>query len=66
MLTTIIYRSHAHSSISRTSIMEMIELANAHNIKSDVTGILIFNGIHFLQLLGKVRISRSFLPKLTR
>ncbi|HGK3768745.1 TPA: diguanylate phosphodiesterase [Klebsiella pneumoniae] len=51
MLTTIIYRSHAHSSISRTSIMEMIELANAHNIKSDVTGILIFNGIHFLQLL---------------
>ncbi|NRE88431.1 diguanylate phosphodiesterase [Klebsiella michiganensis] len=51
MLTTIIYRSHAHSSISRTSIMEMVELANAHNIKSDVTGILVFNGIHFLQLL---------------
>ncbi len=51
MLTTIIYRSHAHSSISRTSIMKMIELANVHNIKSDVTGILIFNGIHFLQLL---------------
>ncbi|HBT4825063.1 TPA: diguanylate phosphodiesterase [Klebsiella quasipneumoniae subsp. similipneumoniae] len=51
MLTTIIYRSHAHSSISRTSIMEMTELANAHNIKSDVTGILVFNGVHFLQLL---------------
>lgn len=51
MLTSIIYRSHAHSSISRTSIMKMIELANVHNIKSDVTGILIFNGIHFLQLL---------------
>lgn len=51
MLTTIIYRSHAHRNISRTSIMEMIELANVHNINSDVTGILVFNGVHFLQLL---------------
>ncbi|WP_323113918.1 diguanylate phosphodiesterase [Klebsiella variicola] len=51
MLTTIIYRSHAHRSISRTSIMEMMELANVHNINSDVTGILVFNGVHFLQLL---------------
>lgn len=51
MLTTIIYRSHAHNSISSTSFMEMVELANAHNSKRGVTGILLFNGVHFLQLL---------------
>lgn len=51
MLTTIIYRSHAHNSISSTSLMEMVELANAHNSKRGVTGILLFNGVHFLQLL---------------
>lgn len=51
MLTTIIYRSHIHSSTPFEVLQEMVYAANAKNIDADVTGILLFNGTHFFQLL---------------
>ncbi|NYY81359.1 hypothetical protein DMI65_17425 [Escherichia coli] len=38
-------------------IEEMVSIANRRNMRSDVTGILLFNGSHFFQLL-KVRKNR--------
>ncbi|MBZ7309075.1 diguanylate phosphodiesterase [Klebsiella oxytoca] len=51
MLTTLIYRSHVRSGTSYHSIIEMVKSANERNIQIGVTGILLFNGIHFFQLL---------------
>lgn len=51
MLTTLIYRSHVRSGTSYHSIIEMVKSANERNIRASVTGILLFNGIHFFQLL---------------
>ncbi|ROP61796.1 EAL domain-containing protein (putative c-di-GMP-specific phosphodiesterase class I) [Enterobacter sp. BIGb0383] len=51
MLTTIIYRSHICDSVSASVLGEMVTVANNKNSRADVTGILLFNGTHFFQLL---------------
>ncbi|CAM3380316.1 BLUF domain-containing protein [Escherichia coli] len=52
MLTTLIYRSHIRDDEPVKKIEEMVSIANRRNMQSDVTGILLFNGSHFFQLLG--------------
>lgn len=51
MLTTIIYRSHICDDVPVTVLEEMVNAANNKNGQADVTGILLFNGRHFFQLL---------------
>ncbi|WP_039056709.1 diguanylate phosphodiesterase [Enterobacter sp. Bisph1] len=51
MLTTIIYRSHLHEHVSLKMLEEMVAAANIKNGQASVTGILLFNGTHFFQLL---------------
>ncbi|MCI1899233.1 MAG: diguanylate phosphodiesterase [Enterobacter sp.] len=51
MLTTIIYRSHICANVPVKALEEMVNAANRMNRHSDVTGILLFNGTHFFQLL---------------
>ncbi|UWX95108.1 diguanylate phosphodiesterase [Enterobacter mori] len=51
MLTTIIYRSHICEDVPVKALEEMVAAANRKNRHSDVTGILLFNGTHFFQLL---------------
>ncbi|NCF04400.1 diguanylate phosphodiesterase [Kosakonia sp. MH5] len=51
MLTTIIYRSHLHEHVSYEVLKEMVVAANIKNGQAGVTGILLFNGTHFFQLL---------------
>ncbi|MGK9003609.1 diguanylate phosphodiesterase [Citrobacter europaeus] len=51
MLTTIIYRSHLRDDAPLRALEDMVTAANLKNRRSDVTGILLFNGRHFFQLL---------------
>ncbi len=51
MLTTIIYRSRLCNSVAFKEIESMVAIANKNNELKNVTGILLFNGIHFFQLL---------------
>lgn len=51
MLTTIIYRSHICDNVSIKSLESMVAEANVKNSQEDVSGILLFNGTHFFQLL---------------
>ncbi|KHN92076.1 diguanylate phosphodiesterase [Pectobacterium actinidiae] len=51
MLTTIIYRSHLCDNIPINTLEDMVAAANEKNSQADVTGILLFNGTHFFQLL---------------
>ncbi|MGP3591697.1 diguanylate phosphodiesterase [Vagococcus sp. WN89Y] len=51
MLTTIIYRSHLCDEVSYAMLEEMVAAATLKNGKANVTGILLFNGTHFFQLL---------------
>ncbi len=51
MLTTIIYRSHLRDDAPIKALEDMVTAANIKNRRSDVTGILLFNGHHFFQLL---------------
>ncbi|PJZ06289.1 diguanylate phosphodiesterase [Pantoea rodasii] len=51
MLTTIIYRSHLHDHVPIKHLQDMVAKANAKNRSADVTGILLFDGRHFFQLL---------------
>ncbi|GAL58138.1 blue light and temperature-regulated antirepressor YcgF [Pseudescherichia vulneris NBRC 102420] len=51
MLTTIIYRSHLCDDVPVKMLEEMVAAANQKNGHSEVTGILLFNGTHFFQLL---------------
>lgn len=51
MLTTIIYRSHLREDAPLKALEDMVTAANIKNRRSDVTGILLFNGHHFFQLL---------------
>jgi len=51
MLTTIIYRSHLCANVPVKALEEMVAAAADKNSHSDVTGILLFNGTHFFQLL---------------
>lgn len=51
MLTTIIYRSHICDNVSIKSLESMVAEANVKNSQENVSGILLFNGTHFFQLL---------------
>jgi len=51
MLTTIIYRSHICEDVPVNTLEEMVATANSKNRHANVTGILLFNGTHFFQLL---------------
>ncbi|QGN37307.1 diguanylate phosphodiesterase [Klebsiella oxytoca] len=51
MLTTIIYRSHICDNVSIKSLESMVAAANVKNGQEEVSGILLFNGTHFFQLL---------------
>lgn len=51
MLTTLIYRSHICEHVPFKILNEMVAAANEKNSQEDVTGILLFNGVHFFQLL---------------
>ncbi|MRS15996.1 EAL domain-containing protein [Enterobacteriaceae bacterium RIT691] len=51
MLTTIIYRSHLCDDVPVKALESMVAAANLKNGRADVTGILLFNGTHFFQLL---------------
>lgn len=51
MLTTILYRSHICENVSVKSLEDMVAAASRRNGEADVTGILLFNGTHFFQLL---------------
>lgn len=51
MLTTIIYRSHISDDFPIKTVPAMVDNASKINATHDVTGILLFNGTHFFQLL---------------
>ena len=51
MLTTIIYRSHLSDEVPVKSLPGMVEKASQLNASHEVTGILLFNGTHFFQIL---------------
>lgn len=51
MLSTLIYRSHLSDDVPLKMLEAMVEKANNNNKMHDVTGILLFNGTHFFQLL---------------
>ncbi|MGE9549809.1 diguanylate phosphodiesterase [Erwinia amylovora] len=51
MLSTIIYRSHLCDDVPLKSLIELAAKANKINELHGVTGILLFNGTHFFQVL---------------
>ncbi|MBK0094722.1 diguanylate phosphodiesterase [Erwinia sp. S63] len=51
MLTTILYRSHLHDHVPVKTLEDMVAKANRKNQSSHITGILLFDGLHFFQLL---------------
>jgi len=51
MLTTIIYRSHISADVPVKILPGMVEKASLLNASHEVTGILLFNGTHFFQIL---------------
>ncbi|KGD77911.1 diguanylate phosphodiesterase [Pantoea vagans] len=51
MLSTIIYRSHITEHVQLETLNDLARKANKINKSSNVTGILLFNGTHFFQLL---------------
>lgn len=51
MLTTIIYRSHFRDHVPVTVLEDMVVAANKKNSEAGVSGILLFNGKLFFQLL---------------
>lgn len=51
MLLTLVYRSHISDSVLPASLEEMVSRANIGNERNSITGILLFDGMHFFQLL---------------
>ena len=51
MLTTILYRSHLDEHVPVRVLEDIVARANTKNALSDITGILLFDGRHFFQLL---------------
>ncbi|MEB6377672.1 diguanylate phosphodiesterase [Leclercia adecarboxylata] len=51
MLTTLIYKSQLNPSCKSLSLTSLVEKARHSNGALDVTGILLFNGVDFLQIL---------------
>lgn len=51
MLSTLIYRSHLSDDVPVKSLERLVEKANKVNGSLHITGILLFNGTHFFQVL---------------
>lgn len=51
MLSTLVYRSRASASLTEEGIHQLLGAARLRNKSIGVTGILLFDGIHFVQLL---------------
>lgn len=51
MLSTLLYRSHLCDHVPVKTLEDMVDKANKKNALSNVTGILLFDGLHFFQLL---------------
>lgn len=51
MLTTLIYRSQLNSSCESLSLTSLVDKARGNNSALNITGILLFNGVEFLQIL---------------
>jgi len=51
VLTTLIYKSQLNPSCQSLSLISLVEKARQRNSALDVTGILLFNGADFLQIL---------------
>lgn len=51
MLTTLIYRSRLCDTVPFRDVETMVAAANVRNEHESITGILLFNGLHFFQLL---------------
>jgi len=51
MLSTSIYRSRAVTSMNAQDLTDLLTPARARNAALQVTGILLFDGVHFVQLL---------------
>ena len=51
MLTTLIYRSQLNSSCEPFELISLVEKAKQRNAGLNITGILLFNGAEFLQIL---------------
>ncbi len=51
MLTTLIYKSQLNPSCKSLSLFSLVEKAKHSNTALDVTGILLFDGVEFLQIL---------------
>jgi len=51
MLSTLIYRSRLNSGFSPTNLPLLVNKAQARNETLQVTGVLLFDGTHFLQVL---------------
>ncbi|MDI3362812.1 diguanylate phosphodiesterase [Lelliottia sp. V89_10] len=51
MLTTLIYRSQLNSSCEPFKLISLVEKAKQRNAGLNITGILLFNGAEFLQIL---------------
>ncbi|MDU1025628.1 MAG: diguanylate phosphodiesterase [Leclercia adecarboxylata] len=51
MLTTLIYKSQLNPSCKSLSLLSLVEKAKHSNTALDVTGILLFDGVEFLQIL---------------
>lgn len=51
MLSTLIYRSRAIDSMSSEDLLGLLASARQRNAAMQVTGVLLFDGVHFVQLL---------------
>lgn len=51
VLTTLIYKSQLNPSCKSLSLLSLVEKAKHSNTALDVTGILLFDGVEFLQIL---------------
>ncbi|QLK63589.1 EAL domain-containing protein (plasmid) [Enterobacteriaceae bacterium Kacie_13] len=51
MLLTLVYRSHVSEHVQSASLEELVAQASIKNETSGITGILLFDGTHFFQLL---------------
>ncbi len=51
MISTLIYRSRAVDTMNAQDLTDLLTPARARNAALDVTGIMLFDGVHFVQLL---------------
>ena len=67
MLTTLIYRSQLNPSCKSLSLHSLVEKAKHSNAALNVTGILLFNGVDFLQILeGSEEVIETLFAKIRR